>query len=49
MVTLQVTPDVVREAGKVYDVPTKEARELIDARAAVAIKDDPARRVKTNE
>jgi hypothetical protein len=37
MLTLQAGPDVVRQAGKVYDVPTKEAESLIVGGYAVQV------------
>lgn len=37
MLTLQAGPDVVRQAGKVYDVPTKEAESLIAGGYAIQV------------
>ena len=38
MLTLQAGPDGVRKAGQSYDVPNKEANELIAGGYAVAVK-----------
>jgi hypothetical protein len=38
MLTLQAGPNGVREAGRNYDVPDKEAKALIDGGYAIAVK-----------
>lgn len=37
MLTLQAGPNGVREAGRIYDVPEAEARQLIEGRYAVEV------------
>lgn len=48
MLTLQAGPQGVREAGQIYTVPDKEAKQLVDGGYAVEVKraEEPERAVR---